>query len=325
MIHLLLDTDSTIPNLALMQISAWLKSRGHAVSLRTPNGPDEVWISCIFTWNAPKAWGQARFWEASGATVHIGGTGVDFQENGGRLRKVCDSAIPEEAQAMPPDYSLYPKDDRAVGFVARGCNRACEFCVVPQKEGRIGPRWPIREWHQEREKVLLLDNDLPLGPHHDATLQEAMDLGLKLCITQGYDIRCVARDDVSHEGLSMLAENKPWDLNFRERRLYIAWDYLGIEPYVRRGIETLLDYGWRPRELMCYILCGFNTTHKQDIHRYRVLWEEYGVYPYVMRYNNRHDDPWLNAFTRWVNKRIHKTVPLEKYDRYPLWKAEVVG
>lgn len=314
--NLLIDLDSKIPNLALMQISAWLKDRGEEVSLRTPNDPDRVWISCVFTWNAPRARSVRALWEATGAEVHLGGTGVDFMQNEeGRLVQLGNSHIPAEAEAMAPDYSLYPDDDRAVGFAARGCNRGCEFCVVPMKEGRIGGYWPIREWFQGRHKVLLLDNDLPLGPWHDAVLREAGDLGVHISITQGYDLRCVARGDVSHEGLSMLADRKPWDLKFHERRLYVAWDYLGIEPYVRQGIEILVDYGWKPRQLMAYILCGFNTTHEEDYYRYRVLWEELGVYPFVMRYNNRHDDRWLNRFSRWVNRRVHKVSPLHEYTR----------
>lgn len=306
-----------------MQLSTWLTAQGERVNFRIPESrPDRVWISCIFTWRAPEARGLARLWEAAGANVMLGGTGIDFEQDENlRLMKVGDSRLPPGAERAVPDYSLYPKDDRAVGFAARGCNRSCEFCVVPMKEGKIGPMWPIREWSQGRTKILLLDNDLPLGPHHDAVLQDCLDHGLKLSITQGYDLRCVARGDVGEESLALLREVYPYDLKFREHRLYVAWDYLGIEPYVRKGIERLLDAGFRPRDLMCYILCGFNTTHEQDYYRYRVLWEEYGVYPFVMIYNNRGDDPWLRAFARWVNRRIHKSVPIDDYERFPL--AEV--
>ena len=314
--HLLIALDSKIPNLAIMKLSAWLKSRGETVWLDSPGGiVAEVWISCVFTWNARRARSVARLWEASGAVVHVGGTGVDFMQDANlRLRKVGDSHLPEEAEWMPPDYTLYD-DDRAVGFVARGCNRRCEFCVVPFKEGRIGKMWPIREWSQGRSKILLLDNDLPLGPHHDAVLQECLDNGFKLSITQGYDIRCVARGDVTDAGLELLADVRPWDNDFRTHRLYIAWDYFGIEGYVRKGIDRLIAHGIPARDIMCYILCGFNTMHEQDLYRLRVL-QSYGVMAFVMRYNLRRDDPWLNAFARYVNRgyereRFH--IPIEKY------------
>src|SRR5437867_302961 len=64
MSHLLIDVDSKIPNLALMKISRFLKSKGETVvfhRLETKNGNtkawppegeyDTVWISCVFTWN----------------------------------------------------------------------------------------------------------------------------------------------------------------------------------------------------------------------------------------------------------------------------------
>lgn len=313
--NLLIDLDSKIPNLALMQLSAYLKRRGESVVLRTPfDHPDRVWISCVFTWNASRARGVGRMWESTGAEVHLGGTGIDFvQDEAMRLRLVSSSALPDGAIDLPPDYSLYSNDDRAVGFVARGCNRRCEFCVVPLKEGRIGRMWPIREWHQERDKILLLDNDLPLGPYHNAVLQECQDNDFKLSITQGYDIRCVARGDVDDEGLKLLVEVRPWDIDFRTHRLYIAWDYLGIESYVRQGLERLFRYGLRSRDVMCYILCGFNTTHEQDYHRFKVLWNEYHVMPYVMPYNRRRDDKWLNAFARWVNRGYSRLVKFEDY------------
>lgn len=315
--NLLIDLDSKIPNLALMQLSTWLKSQGEDVSFRVPNDPDRVWISCVFTWNAPKARGVAALWKATGAEVRMGGTGVDFSVNGGRLLKTGDSQLPVGAARAVPDYSLYPGDNRAIGFTARGCNRSCEFCVVPLKEGRIGDYWPISAWNQGRRKIVLLDNDLPLGPWHDRVLTECLELDLKLSISQGYDLRCVARGDVGRESLELLYEVRPYDLAFHEHRLYVAWDYLGIEPYVRKGVEELLDVGFRPRELTCYILCGFNTSHDEDLYRYRVLWEDYGVYPFVMVYNNRRDDPWLRAFARWVNRRLHKMVPWSEYSRRP--------
>ena len=54
--HLLIDFDSVIPNLALMKISTWAKAKGDQVYLNDDSiEPDEIWLSCIFTWNAQKA------------------------------------------------------------------------------------------------------------------------------------------------------------------------------------------------------------------------------------------------------------------------------
>lgn len=49
----LVDVDSTIPNLALMHISAWKKAEGHEVGFGITN-PDEIYASVIFDWNRHK-------------------------------------------------------------------------------------------------------------------------------------------------------------------------------------------------------------------------------------------------------------------------------
>ena len=50
---LLVDVDSTIPNLALMHISAWKKAEGHEVGFGITD-PDEIYASVIFDWNRHK-------------------------------------------------------------------------------------------------------------------------------------------------------------------------------------------------------------------------------------------------------------------------------
>jgi hypothetical protein len=36
-----------------------------------------------------------------------------------------------------------------------------------------------------------------------------------------------------------------------------------------------------------------------------------------LRYNNRKDDSWLNAFSRWVNTGLYRIVPWDQYDTNP--------
>jgi hypothetical protein len=313
--HLLIDVDSKIPNLALMKISAWAKARGDSVDFRDAGQrPDHVWISCVFTWNKEKALGIGTFYPDS--QVHYGGTGFDWGRS--RERRI---ELPREIAAFPPDYDLY-LDERAVGFCQRGCNRKCQFCDVWRKEGRIAENEyvPLRDWVPGKfRKVILLDNDMALYEDkvHDEILQDAIDLKLKLCISQGYDIRCITKGRAS-----LLASHKPFDIDFTEHRIYIAWDYLGIEGWVRKGIEILLDAGFKGREIYCYMICGFNTTHEEDLYRYRVLREDFGVMPYVMPYNRRKDDEWLNHFARFVNRGYCNFIPYEEYKKGILVKLQ---
>lgn len=67
---LLIDVDSTIPNLALMHISTWRKSLGIPTGWSIQD-PSEVWASCIFHKNAHKLDGLG-FWYPN-AVIDRGG------------------------------------------------------------------------------------------------------------------------------------------------------------------------------------------------------------------------------------------------------------
>lgn len=318
--QLLIPVDGKIPNLALMKVSAWAKAKGDHVDLRYPTkAPEEVWISCIFTWNKEQALGIGSYYSDSVKDIHYGGTGFDWGVGDGKDFSQRIN-LPLDVELQQPDYMLYPDEDRAVGFSLRGCDRTCEFCDVWRKEGKINPAMynPPSKWVPPNlNKVLELSNDisLPSVPKwiHDGIILDCANSGRKLSITQGYDIRCV-----TEEKASILAAHKPWDLNFRERRLYIAWDKMSTEKAIRRNIPILLDAGFSGREIFCYLICGFDTTFEQDYYKVKVLWEEYGVYPYIMPFNNRRDIPRLNAFRRWVNKReLFKSIKWEEYTRNP--------
>lgn len=317
---LCVDVDSKISNLALMKVSAYHKKQGDAVTLYRhrgrknlavdlPTDPDKTYVSCTFTWNRPIA---DQFVRRANGTALYGGTGFDHGKP-----SVERHYLPPQIDAMAPDYDLYGYD-YAVGFCNRGCNRRCQFCDVPLKEGKINPLMyrPPWTWVPDGfKKAMLLDNDIAF--YSDAQLREILgwfvDAGVKASITQGWDIRLT-----TPERASLLHDLKPRSRKFDAIQLYFAWDYPGIEGWIRRGIPMLTEAGFAPRQLRCYILCGFNTTHEQDLHRFNVLWNEYGVYPFVMVYNNRRDDPWLRAFARYANRpAIFKRIGWEDYNRRP--------
>lgn len=302
---LLIDFDSKIPNLALMKVSSYFKDKGHPVYRNIPLGEyDEAWLSCVFTWNRDDAMSAIAFQKALGKTVTYGGTGFDW----GIEDKLHRIELPPEIENRMPDYDLYPGDDRAVGFAQRGCDRKCQFCDVWKKEGKIQQgHIPINLITQGRSKLLLLDNDIALSPSRYEILQECRDLGIKVSITQGIDIR-----EVDEKFAAFLAEDKPWDNDFARRRIYIAWDYLEIEGWVKKGIDLLLKSGFRAAEIYCYMICGFNTTHEQDLYKFYKL-KEWGAEPYVMPFNNRKDDAWLNHFARYVNRGYSRFIAVEDY------------
>jgi hypothetical protein len=117
----------------------------------------------------------------------------------------------------------------APGPTQRGCRLKCEFCVVPQKEGKArsfntihdiwrGPPYP--------KHLRLLDNDF-FGQRREqwqARIEESRAGGFKVCLNQGINIRMI--DD---ESAAALASIPLYDDSFSTRRLYTAWDNIGDE------------------------------------------------------------------------------------------------
>ena len=108
------DVDSTIPNLALMKVSAYHKAAGDSVEMYLPlaiDTYDKIYASKIFNFSSTSGLIPER--------MIIGGTGWDLY-----------TELPAEIEAMPPDYSLYDYPHN-IGFTMRGCRLRCSFCVVP--------------------------------------------------------------------------------------------------------------------------------------------------------------------------------------------------
>ena len=143
----LIDVDSTIPNLALMKLSAYHKAKGDEVGFNIED-PEKVYASIIFKKNRYKADGL-RFYYPD-AEIDVGGSGYDLYKR-----------IPEEAELLCPDYSLYEGMDFDLGFTSRGCDRGCYFCIVTRKEGPYRRAQHPSEFHDpSHKKVMLLDNNI---------------------------------------------------------------------------------------------------------------------------------------------------------------------
>lgn len=290
---LLIDVDSKIANLALMKISARHKNQGDKVIFRKSCEPDKVYISCVFQWNRSRALGIAKMFSCP---VEIGGYGVN------------DKQLPYVTEHMMPDYSLYPGIDYSMGYTSRGCIRKCPFCIVWKKEGHIRDHASIGEfWNSKHKKVVLLDNNFLASPKWKENIEFLLTHRLQVTFCQGLDIRLV--NDQNAFWLKMVNSRT---MSFKSKMYYFAFDDPAIEEAVRDGVAVLNKHGIKSRYLTFYILCGFNTSHEEDMQRFKML-RELGAWPYVMKYDDRRDDPWLNDFDRWVNARIHKKCSFENY------------
>lgn len=193
---LLIDLDSTIPNLALMKISAYWKSKGCEVGFTTKD-PTRAYISCIFKKNRDGAKVSAYFLSLTypKIKIDIGGTGYDLKKT-----------LPDDIERMRPDYTLYPECNYSLGFTTRGCIRACPFCVVPHKEGKLHRVSTIEEIYDPGFKsIKLMDNNV-LGDMDN--FREIIDFcrthNLKLDLSQGLDARLL-----TEESAELLSQVKP--------------------------------------------------------------------------------------------------------------------
>jgi hypothetical protein len=199
--------------------------------------------------------------------------------------------------------------------------------VVPKKEGKNRSINTIADiWRGEPypKHLHLLDNDFFGQPREQwqARIAEIREGGFKVCLNQGINIRMI--DDESAAALASIAV---YDDSFKTRRLYTAWDSLGDEDRFFHGVDTLQRYGIHPRNLLVYMLIGYDKreTWERLFYRFdRMVARE--IRPYPMIYGERErtlplgdcrqriDRRTLVEFQRWAIRKAYTFIPFEAYD-----------
>lgn len=268
---LLIDVDSRLPNLALMKLSRYYKEKGKNVILGRNRcylkNADKVYASSIFNSNASRSHIQTLK-KYYGNAITIGGSGVDIS-----LR------LPKNIEKLPADYSLYPElEDRAIGFITRGCPHHCPFCVVPEKEGRPRKVSNIRSLlGKDRKKLILLDDNLLAHPEASTFLEEMVSRNLQVNFTQTLDMRYITK-----EKASLLRKIDCMNTKFTRLNYYFSLNdnkrlSLIAEKYRMLGFTTGDNV-----EFIC--MYGFNTTLAEDVERFRFLRSLPGAYVFAQQY-----------------------------------------
>jgi len=269
MIDLILDVDSTIPNIALMKIATYLRinnksfefkriglpgyrSKNNGVYIES-NKYDKVYVSTIFSNN------KGKVVINGGADIVKGGSGESL-----------DVCLPKEIEHLDLDYSLYPDNDYSYGFITRGCIRNCPFCIVPKKEGKI---YLYQDWRRvvRHKKVMFLDNNFLAYKEHKKILSEMVNFNLKFQFNQGLDIRLV-----DEENADLLSRAK-----YLGEYLF-AFDNIKIERLVDRGLTLLKKYIPKKWRTKFYVYCHPDMPIRDVIYRIEWLRSHYSL-PYLMR------------------------------------------
>lgn len=305
----LIDVDGhSFPNIPLMKLSAYHKSKGNHVEWYQPmfsGHMDIVYMSKVFSFTPDYEY----FIDAD--KIVKGGSGYCIELVDGKeiYHKENDKPLPQEIEHIYPDYSLYPDltKDTAYGFLTRGCPRGCEFCHVEAKEGRCSIKVAdLSEFWRGQKKIILCDPNILACKDHMELLQQLVDSGAKVNFNQGLDIRLI-----NDKNIELLKKIRLDSIHFAFDR----WqDKDIIEPRLRKFVEKT-GYNRNKGHVMVYILTNFDTTLEQDIYRIQ-LCRELNISPYPMIYDKEHCDPVYKKLQRWCSNFIFWSVPtFEEYQK----------
>lgn len=277
----LIDVDGhNFPNLALMKISAWHKTKGDEVEWCFPMFHyDIVYQSKVFD----NTYSPDISWIPNADKVIKGGTGYGL-----------DNTLPYEIEHIYPDYSLYPEltKDTAYGFLTRGCPRACKFCIVAEKEGRKSVKVAdLSEFWRGQKNIVLLDPNLLACKDRMELLDQLIESKAVVDFSQGLDIR-LTNEEIAKKLMQI-----------KVKMLHFAWDNANqdLTPYFKDFNKYYTKGTFR--EKVVYTLVNFNSTMEQNLYRVYTL-RELGFSPYIMIYNKPNASREIKDLQRWVNNRF---------------------
>ena len=283
------DGHSGFPNLALMRLSAWHKAQGDEVEWWDGfTHYDRVYKSKVFTFTPDMDT------IISADEIITGGTG--YKDYG---------SLPPEVEATPPDYSLYPQWDKAIGFLTRGCIRNCEWCIVPRKEGTIRPAATWEEIKRpDNRQIIFMDNNVLASDHGLEQIDRMGGEAVWVDFNQGLDARLV-----TPETAKMLAKLH-WIKFIR-----LSCDTSAMLPVIQQATAYLREAGAAPSRFWSYVL----VRDVAEAHKIVMALRSMGVEPFAQPYrdyNGGEPAKEQMAFARWVNqKAIFKSCTWEEYQK----------
>lgn len=270
------DSDRTgFPNLALMKLSAWHKARGDTVEWWMPlMNYDRVYSSKVFTFTPEEPMLPPD-------TVK-GGTGYGIYED-----------LPEEIDAMFPDYSIYPDCKHAIGFLTRGCIRHCPWCVVPRKEGAIRP---YRTWREikrpDSRDIVFMDNNVLACSHGIEQIQKMIGQDVRVDFNQGLDARLIT------PVIAIMLARLKWI-----RFIRMSCDTDAMLPIVLEAVRLLGAEGVKPYRVFVYLLVQDIESAERRALALRDAGVEVFAQPYRDFMRNIEPTTEQKRFARWVNMK----------------------
>jgi len=286
----LIDVDNnSFPNLALMKISSYHKAIGDTVEFVAIGNYDITYISKVFTYTPDYTPSLAQLGE-----IIKGGTGYDLT-----------TKLPDEIDNMLPDYSIYGITDKAYGFLTRGCNYNCKWCVVSKKEGKVKPYRDIEEILQGRKKAIIMDNNILASDYGVQQIEKIVKLGIKVDFNQGLDARLITPE------IAELLSKIKWIRSVR-----FACDSDSMILLVIKAMDLLVSAGIGKWRFDNYLL--LNGRIESAYLRANEM-RKYGVsinpQPYRDFRTKNNIPQWQKDFARWGNrKQLYRSTDFKNYE-----------
>jgi hypothetical protein len=230
----LIDVDGkNFPNYALMKISAYHKGKGDTVGWAAPLFPDydRVYMSKIFNFSPD-------VFDVYNCEVVRGGTGYDYR-----------TRLPDDIDAMLPDYSIYPQVDKrtAYGFITRGCPNKCPWCVVPKKEGTVTAYRDADEIAEggRRPNLVLMDNNILASDFGISQLEKIVDRRYRIDLNQAVDARLITDE------MARLLARIRWIGQIR-----LGCDTPGLVKACEEAMQRIDKYRKVPATYLLYAMIG---------------------------------------------------------------------
>lgn len=237
-----------------------------------PPEVDEAMVSCVFTWDKPRAEALADEWSRVCKTT-LGGPAYD-----------------DPGEELTPGLFLR----KGMVLTSRGCCHGCKFCFVPRREGSIR-ELPIVEGNRLLDSNILACSD----DHVKAVFTMLKRQKGKVGLHGGFDTRLIKPWHID-----LLA-----DMRSKVERLYIAFD--SDTPANRdRLVEAIKmirdDAGLSLAQLRCFVLMGYGND-APELADSRCEWVlSAGAVPFASYYRSPEDisgkkpRAWQTIASKWA-------------------------
>lgn len=237
--------------------------------------PDKIYITSLFTWAWKTVHDTVDYYKSKypDSDITLGGIYATLMpEHAAQTGVEIHKGLFKEAEDLVPYYELVEDWDASIIFSSRGCVNNCPFCAVPILEPEFTYKESISELiYPGHKRVVLWDNNFLASPHFKEILAEIREKKLLVDFNQGIDLRLIDK------------ETAELIKSMRTYLIRVAFDGREEYPFVKRGIENLIEAGVRPKKILCYILYNYDDTPDDFLFRLKKCME-WEVAAYPMRY-----------------------------------------